>query len=39
MDYNLYEPRTFEEARNSADALLAGNTVVLNLRLKEQEQM
>ena len=31
MDYNLYEPRTFEEARNSADALLAGNTVVLNL--------
>lgn len=31
MDYNLYEPKAFEEAQSCADALLAGNSVVINL--------
>jgi cell division inhibitor SepF len=31
MNYNLYEPKSFEEARNCADSLLAGNGIVLNL--------
>lgn len=31
MDYNLFEPKSFEEARNCADALLAGNTTIMNL--------
>lgn len=31
MEYNLFEPKTFEDASNCADTLLAGNTIVLNL--------
>lgn len=31
MDFNLYEPKTFDEARACADALLAHNSTVINL--------
>lgn len=31
MNYDLYEPKSFEEAKACADSLLKGNGAVLNL--------
>lgn len=30
MNYDLYEPKTFEEAKACADSLLAGKSAILN---------